>query len=282
MIQGIKDCVTLNNGVKMPWFGLGVWKVENPADMDMAVKTAVEAGYISIDTADIYGNEREVGEAIRVSGASRETLFVTTKLWNGRQVEGHDAVIKAYHDSRVRLGMDYVDLYLIHWPVPKKGKYVEAWKAMIELNQHKEVRAIGVCNFQIHHLEDLERETGVVPAVNQVELHPWLSQKPLIEYCRKKGIQVEAYSPLMNGHLGEEPRLAAIAAKYGKTPAQAVLRWDLQNEIICIPKSVHANRILENAAVFDFELTSDDMAAINGMNRDHRFLPDPDKMNWLK
>jgi diketogulonate reductase-like aldo/keto reductase len=279
MISSIRQRVALNNGVEMPWFGLGVWRADDPAELDGAVKAAIRLGYESIDTADIYGNERGVGAAIKGAGVPRERLFVTTKLWNGRQVEGHDAVIRAYCDSCKRLATDYADLYLIHWPAPRYGKYVEAWKAMIELYGAKKVRAIGV---RTHHLEALERETGFLPAVNQVELHPWLTQKPLIEYCRGRGIQVEAYSPLMSGHLAEEPGLAGMAGKYGKTAAQLTLRWHLQNGIICIPKSVHENRIRENAEIFDFEISAADMRAIDGLNRDKRFLPDPDEMNYAR
>ncbi len=262
----------------MPWLGFGVWKVEDSKELDFAVKTAIETGYLGIDTADIYGNEEGVGKAIRESGVPREKLFITTKLWNQRQREGYEATLKAFDASRKRLGLEYLDLFLIHWPV--KGKYVEAWKAMVKLYNDGWIRAIGVSNFKEHHLEDVIKETGVVPAVNQVELHPWLSQKPLHSYCIERNIQLEAYSPLMTGHLHEAAGIADIAAKYGKTPAQVVLRWDLQNDIVVIPKSVHKNRIIENAGIFDFNLSDEDMKAIDALNRDKRFLPDPDNINF--
>ncbi len=278
MMSNIQDCTVLNNGVRMPWLGLGVWQVTNPKELDFAVKTALKYGYAAIDTADIYGNEKEVGRAIRESGVPREDVFVTTKLWNARQREGFQAVLKAFETSRKRLDMDYVDLYMIHWPI--KGKYVESWKALLKLYEQRVVRAIGVCNFNIHHLQDIIRETGVVPAVNQVELHPWLNQQPLVDYCASQGIQVQAYSPLMNGHLGEVPEIVPIAKKYGRTPAQIVLRWNLQRKIAVIPKSVHEERILENSKIFDFSLSEEDMAAILALNRNQRFLPDPDNVRF--
>ncbi|NLK88066.1 MAG: aldo/keto reductase [Clostridiaceae bacterium] len=278
MISKITDCTTLNNNVKMPWLGFGVWQIENPKVLNFAVKTALKAGYISIDTADAYGNERDVGIAVKESGIPREKLFITTKLWNARQREGYDAVLRAFEASRKRMGFEYLDLFLIHWPI--KGKYIEAWKAMIKLYKEGVIRAIGVSNFHIHMLQDIMDQTGVVPAVNQVELHPWLNQEPLVQFCRENGIQVEAYSPLMNGHIREVRELNDVAAKYGKTPAQIVLRWDLQRGIVVIPKSVHENRIIENADIFDFELTKEDMEAINSLNRNKRFLPDPEHVNF--
>lgn len=277
-IQSMKDMVTLNNGVKMPRLGYGVWQVEDPAELDNGVKTAIRTGYLNIDTAYIYGNEAGVGKAIRESGVPREDLFITTKLWNGHQREGYDGILKAFELSRKNLGLDVLDLYLIHWP--QKGLITEAWKAMIHLLEQGFVRAIGVSNFQIHHLETIMDATGIVPTVNQVELHPWLSQTPLRAFCREQGIQIEAYSPLMTGHLGEAKGLIPIAEKYGKSPAQIVLRWDLQNDVVIIPKSVHENRIRENCDLFDFELSAADMAAIDAMNRDHRFLPNPDNINF--
>lgn len=266
----------MNNGVKMPWLGLGVWKVTKPEEIDFAVKTALKTGYSSIDTADVYGNEEGVGKAIRESGIPREQLFITTKLANSMQRKGYDAALKAFETSRKRLGLEYIDLFLIHWPV--KGKYIESWKALIKLYKEGLVRAIGVSNFLIHHLEDIMNETGVVPAVNQIELHPWLNQSELVDFCKKHKIQVEAYSPLMGGRLHEAPEIDEIARKYRKTPAQIVLRWDLQREIIVIPKSVHEDRIIENSQIFDFSLSEEDMEAINSLNRDKRFLPHPDNV----
>jgi len=274
MISKITDCTTLNNNVQMPWLGFGVWQIEDPKVLNFAVKTALKAGYVSIDTAEAYRNEKEVGIAIKESGIPREKLFITTKLWNARQREGYDAVLKAFEASRERLGLEYIDLFLIHWPI--KGKYIEAWKAMIKLYREGVIRAIGVSNFHTYMLQELMEKTDVVPAVNQVELHPWLNQEPLVRFCRENGIQVEAYSPLMNGHIGEVRELSGIAAKYGKTPAQVVLRWDLQRGIVVIPKSVHEHRIIENADIFDFELSEEDMEAIMSLNRNKRFLPDPE------
>lgn len=260
----------------MPWLGLGVWRITNPEELDFAVKTALETGYTSIDTADVYGNEEGVGKAIRESGVPREQLFITTKLSNKMQRKGYEATLKAFETSRKKLGLEYIDLFLIHWPV--KGKYTESWKALIKLYNDGLVRAIGVSNFQIHHLEDIINETGVVPAVNQVELHPWLNQNELVDFCRKHNIRVEAHSPLMGGHLNEVRELGEIAKKYQKTPAQVVLRWNLQREIIVIPKSVHKERIVENSRIFDFNLSDEDMEAINSLNRNRRFLPDPDNV----
>ena len=276
MINSINDSVVLYNGVKMPWLGLGVWQVKNGEEVINAVKWAIKTGYRSIDTAAIYRNEEGVGKAIKESGVPREELFITTKLWNADQ--GYESVFKAFEKSRKLLGLEYIDLYLIHWPV--KGKYVDSWKALIKLYNDGLVRAIGVSNFHIHHLEDIIKETGFTPMVNQVELHPWLSQKPLLKYCRANKIQLEAYSPLMRGHIKEIPLLAEIGQKYGKTAAQVVLRWDLQNEIVVIPKSVKQHRIRENADIFDFELSAEDMKKIDDLNRNHRFLPDPDNINF--
>lgn len=279
MVKSITDCTVLNNGVKMPWLGLGVWKVDDGAEVENAVKYALEAGYISIDTAAAYQNEEGVGKAIRESGIPRENLFVTTKLWNANHE--YEVALKACDESLRKLGMDYVDLYLIHWPIPSQGKYKEAWRALIKLQEEGKVRAIGVSNFHIHHLKDIIEDSGVVPAVNQVECHPWLSQKELLAFCRENNIQMQAYSPLMSGHLDEVEELKAIAQKYGKSPAQVAIRWQLQNEVVTIPKSVRKHRIIENADVFDFSLTDEDMKVIDGLNRNHRFLPDPDVNDFL-
>jgi len=278
MPAGINDFTVLNNGVRMPWLGLGVWQMDDPVQLEYAVGKALETGYRAVDTAAGYGNEEGVGKSIIKSGIRREELFITTKLWNKDQRKGYDAVLKAFEKSRERLKLEYIDLYLIHWPV--KGKYIESWKALIHLQKEGFVRAIGVSNFKIHHLQDIINETGVVPAVNQVELHPWLTQKPLLEFCEKNGIQVEAYSPLMRGRFSEVAGLEGIARKYGKSPAQIILRWDLQNKVAVIPKSVHEDRIVENSRIFDFELSEEDMAIIDCMNRDVRFLPDPDNVNF--
>ncbi|MCL6627011.1 MAG: aldo/keto reductase, partial [Alicyclobacillus shizuokensis] len=232
-------------------------------------------GYRHVDTAAVYGNETGVGKAIRESGVAREEVFVTTKVWNSDQ--GYDSTLRAFEESRKRLGFEYVDLYLIHWPV--KGKYKDTWKALEKLYQDGVVRAIGVSNFQIHHLQDLMVDSQIVPMVNQVEYHPLLTQKELHAFCKQHNIQLEAWSPLMQGNLNQ-PLLTDLAHKYGKTPAQIVLRWDLQNEVVTIPKSVHENRIVENASVFDFELSAEDMEKIDGLNQNHRFGADPDNFNF--
>lgn len=265
----------LNNGVSMPWLGLGVWKTKEGDEVIGAVKSAIAAGYRSIDTAAVYGNEQGVGQGIREGGVPREELFITTKVWNSEQ--GYESTLKAYEESRKKLGLERLDLYLVHWPV--KGKYRETWKALVHLYNEGYVRAIGVSNFQIHHLRDIIEDTGVVPAVNQVEYHPLLTQVELLAFCREQGVQMEAWSPLMQGNL-DQPVLQQLAKKHGKTPAQIVIRWDIQNGVVTIPKSVRAERIRENADVFDFELSPEDMAAINSLNRNQRFGADPDNFNF--
>ncbi|WP_339319157.1 aldo/keto reductase [Paenibacillus sp. FSL R10-2734] len=266
---------TLNDGVTIPWLGLGVWQSKDGEEVIHAVKTAVEVGYRSIDTAAAYNNEEGVGQAIRECGVARDELFITTKVWNADQ--GYESTLKAFEVSRRKLGLDYIDLYLIHWPVV--GKYKETWKALIHLQKEGLVKSIGVSNFQIHHLKDIIEDTGVVPVVNQVEFHPLLTQRELLKYANEQGIQLEAWSPLMQGNL-DLPLLKELSEKYGKTPAQIVLRWDLQQGVITIPKSVHADRIKENAGFFDFTLSDEDVKAIEDLNKDHRFGPDPDNFNF--
>lgn len=266
---------TLNDGVTMPWLGLGVYKTQDGEEVIHAVKTAVELGYRSIDTAAGYNNEEGVGQAIRECGVARDELFITTKVRNPDQ--GYESTLKAFEVSRRKLGLDYIDLYLIHWPVA--GKYRETWKALIHLQKEGLIKSIGVSNFQIHHLKDIIEDTGVVPVVNQVEFHPLLTQRELLKYANEQGIQLEAWSPLMQGNL-DLPLLKELAEKYGKTPAQIVLRWDLQQGVITIPKSVNADRIKENAGFFDFTLSDEDVKAIEDLNKDHRFGPDPDNFNF--
>jgi diketogulonate reductase-like aldo/keto reductase len=266
---------TLNDGVTMPWLGLGVYKTKDGEEVIHAVKTAVELGYRSIDTAAGYNNEEGVGQAIRECGVARDELFITTKVRNPDQ--GYESTLKAFEVSRHKLGLDYIDLYLIHWPVA--GKYRETWKALIHLQKEGLIKSIGVSNFQIHHLKDIIEDTGVVPVVNQVEFHPLLTQRELLKYANEQGIQLEAWSPLMQGNL-DLPLLKELAGKYGKTPAQIVLRWDLQQGVITIPKSVNADRIKENAGFFDFTLSDEDVKAIEDLNKDHRFGPDPDNFNF--
>ncbi|ATO50333.1 aldo/keto reductase [Brevibacillus laterosporus] len=272
MVKHLADCTVLQNGVKMPWIGLGVWRVDDGDQVVHAVKTAIQHGYRSIDTAMIYKNEEGVGQAIAEAGVPREELFITTKVWNSDQ--GYDTTLAAFDESLKKLGLEYLDLYLIHWP--GTDKYVDTWKALEKLYKDGKVRAIGVCNFHKHHLEELIKAAEVKPMVNQIELHPLLTQKDLLTYCKQHNIQVEAWSPLMQGNL-DHPVLAKLAQKYEKTPAQIVLRWHLQNGVVIIPKSVNENRIKENAALFGFELTAEDMGRINDLNQNQRFGPNPDE-----
>ncbi|MGG2198559.1 aldo/keto reductase [Paenibacillus validus] len=274
-LKQIHDATTLNNGVTMPWLGLGVWKTKDGDEVVQAVTDALAAGYRSIDTAASYGNEAGVGQALKASGIPREQLFVTTKVWNADQ--GFESTLRAFEESRRKLQLETIDLYLIHWPV--KGKYKETWKALIKLRDEGYVRAIGVSNFQVHHLQDLIDDSGVVPAVNQVEFHPLLQQLELRRFCQKQRIQLEAWSPLMQGNL-DLPLLTELAGKYGKSPAQIILRWDLQHGIVTIPKSVTKHRIQENADLFDFALTDEDMTRLDGLNQDRRFGPDPDNFDF--
>ncbi|MGG1312758.1 MULTISPECIES: aldo/keto reductase [Cohnella] len=271
MKLAVDSTVELLNGVEMPRLGLGVWRTPAGEDTERAVRAALATGYRSIDTASLYGNEADVGRAIRSSGIPREQIFVTTKVWNTEQ--GYDRTLEAFENSLSRLGLDYVDLYLVHWPV--KDKYKETYRALETLYEMGKVRAIGVSNFHIHHLEDLMGSCKIKPMVNQVELHPQLTQKPLLAFCNREGIQVESWRPLMQGRL-DAPLLKELADKYGKTPAQIVIRWHLQLGLVTIPKSVRAERIAENADVFDFRLSHEDMLRIDGMNEDKRYGQDPD------
>ncbi|HRY13484.1 MAG TPA: aldo/keto reductase [Syntrophomonadaceae bacterium] len=265
----------LANGVEMPRLGLGVYKVGNE-EVAWPVRWALEAGYRSIDTASFYGNEAGVGRALKESGRDRSQVFLTSKVWNSEQ--GYSETLSAFDRSLDRLGVDYLDLYLIHWPVP--GKFHETWRALERIYREKRVRAIGVSNFQIHHLEELSREAEVIPMVNQVELHPWMSQAPLRAYCQGRNIAVEAWAPLARGRFLDEPLLKDIGARHGKNAAQVILRWHLQNDVIAIPKSVHRERIIGNADIFDFELSAQEMGAIEGLNEDRRTGPDPDNVNF--
>lgn len=280
MPKNLQDTVKLNNGVHMPWFGLGVYKAQEGEEVISAVKVAIRAGYRSIDTAAAYNNEEGVGQAVREAmeenGLSRDQLFITSKVWNSNQ--GYETTLQAFETSLNKLNLEYIDLFLVHWPV--KGKYKDTWRALEKVYKEGKVRAIGVSNFQIHHLEDLLSEAEVVPAVNQVELHPQLTQKELLTYCEGKGIRLEAWSPLGQGHLLTNDTLVSIGKKYGKTAAQVILRWDLQVGVITIPKSINEGRIIENADIFDFELSAEDIAAIDGLNQNKRFGSDPDNFNF--
>ncbi|MET8633047.1 aldo/keto reductase [Streptomyces sp. NPDC004680] len=265
--------IILNNGVAMPQLGFGVWQVPDD-EAQSAVATALEAGYRSIDTAAIYGNEAGVGRAVAASGIPRKDLFVTTKLWNADH--GYDPALRALDVSLEKLGLEYVDLYLIHWPLPSRGKFVETYQAMEKINAEGRAKAIGVSNFLPEHLRTLIAHTSLIPAVNQIELHPHMQQHAAREYHAQQGITTEAWSPLGQGRgLLEIPAIIAIAQKHNRTPAQIVLRWHIQLGNVVIPKSVTPARIRENIEVFDFSLDTEDMAAISALNEDRRLGPDP-------
>ena len=264
--------ISLNAGNAMPQLGFGVWKI---GDQEAAgiVGEALRVGYRLLDTAAIYGNEVGVGQAIARSGIAREELFVTTKLWNDDQ--GYDSTLRGFDASLRRLGLETVDLYLIHWPQPRRDRYVESWRALQKLHEDGRARAIGVSNFHAPHLQRLLDECGIVPAVNQVELHPALPQNALVAFHAAHGIVTEAYSPLARGDLAN-PEIARVAAKHARSPAQIVLRWHMQRGIVAIPKSATAARIAANLELFDFALDEADMAAIASLESGHRLLPDPE------
>ncbi len=276
MVTSLKDTTTLHNGVSMPWFGFGVYKVEDGSEVIDSVKAAIKAGYKSIDTAAIYKNEEGVGQAIKESGVSRNELFITSKVWNADQ--GYETTLEAYETSLNKLGLEYLDLYLIHWPV--EGKYKDTWRALEKLYKDGRVRAIGVSNFHVHHLEDILADAEIKPMVNQVEYHPHLTQEALHSFCKKEKIQLEAWSPLKQGELLTDETINEIAKKYRKSAAQVILRWDLQNEVITIPKSITEQRIIDNANIFDFTLSEEDMTKINDLNKNERVGPDPDNFDF--
>ena len=266
----------LNNGVEMPMLGLGVWRTPEGEGTESAVACAIEAGYRSIDTAKAYGNETGVGQGLRASGVPREELFVTTKLWNEDSRQG--TVREAFEASMARLDLDVLDLYLLHWPVP--GKYLDAWKVLEELYAEGRIRAIGVSNFMVHHMEDLLAHAKVVPAVNQIEFHPKLQSPELVAYCRERDIVVEAWSPIMRGQVGDVPEIVRLAETLGKTPVQVTLRWQIQRGIVTIPKSANPERIRANADVFDFELDDAQMETMDGLDEALRMGPDPDNFSF--
>ena len=265
----------LANGIEMPRLGLGVWRVEDN-DATNSVKWAIENGYQLIDTAAVYKNERGVGEGIRQSNTKREDLFITTKLWNADQ--GYDSAHQAFNDSLERLGLDYVDLYLIHWPV--EGKFNDSWKAMEEIYESGRAKAIGVSNFHQHHIEELMKTAKIKPMVDQIELHPTLTQVELRDFLAKEGIAVEAWSPLGQGKILQNPTLVEIAEKHDKSAAQVIIRWHLQSDSSVIPKSVHEERIKENFDVFNFELNDDEMKRIDALNINERLGADPDNFDF--
>lgn len=272
-ISDISGTVALNNGVEMPYLGLGVMNVEGLVD---AIGWAVEAGYRLFDTASIYGNEAEVGEGIRASGIPREDVFVTSKVWNTDQ--GYESALSALERSLDRLGFEYLDLYLIHWPVA--GKYKQTWKALEKLYADGRVRAIGVSNFLRPHLEELLSDAEIRPTVDQLEFHPRLAQQPLLDFCIESGIQYQAWSPLMAGRVVEVEEIRELAERYERTEAQIVLRWSLQKGVATIPKTSHRRRIIENADVFDFELADQDMMLIDSLDEGIRIGPDPDDFDF--
>ena len=267
-----------NNGTTVPMLGFGVWRVEDGPTCVAAVRNALDVGYRHIDTAAIYGNEKGVGQAIRESGIPREDIFLTTKVWN--EVQRSGVVADAFEESLEKLGTDYVDLYLVHWPVP--GKYVDTYLELEKIYKSGRAKSIGVCNFHEHHLEDIKKVWSVVPALNQVELHPRLTQKPLIKFCQDLGIVPQSWSPLGGGKspILEEPALIEVSKKYGKSPAQVVLRWNIDNGIIVIPKSVTPSRIKENFNIFDFKLDEDDIAKIDALHTGERTGSSPDSFTF--
>ena len=272
--------LTLSAGtssIEIPQLGFGVWQVPED-EVVSAVSTAIDTGYRSIDTARIYGNEEGVGQAIARAEVSRDELFITTKVWNDDQ--GFDSTLAAFDASMKRLGLDTLDLYLIHWPTPEKDTYVDTWKALLRLREEGRVRAVGVCNFEVEHLRRLEDETGEFPAINQIELHPYLQQEELRAFHAANGILTEAWSPLASGgDVLKDEKVAAIAAKHGVTPAQAILRWHLDLGNVVIPKSVTPSRIAENFDIFGFALDDDDLAAIATLEEEHRTGPHPNEFN---
>jgi methylglyoxal/glyoxal reductase len=273
--------VTLNNGLEMPLIGYGVFRVPEGDDLAEAVKTAIAKGYRSIDTAQVYRNEESVGRGIRAAIdeglVTREELFVTSKVWNDGL--SYEETLAAYDSSLEKLGLDYLDLYLVHWPGIDTN-YVDVYKALEKVYQDGRVRSIGVSNFHVRHLENLLKETSVVPVINQIEFHPHLIQEEVRVYCKEKGIQAEAWSPLMNGSLLEELLIQQLASKYGKTPAQIVLRYDVQHGVVTIPKTMTPARMTENLSVFDFALTEEEMAQLDAINDGLRCGPDPEKFNF--
>jgi diketogulonate reductase-like aldo/keto reductase len=275
-ITDLQGTFALHNGVQMPYFGLGVYLSKDGTEVINAVRDALDHGYRHIDTAAIYDNEEGVGIGIKESRVPRRDIFLVSKVWNTDQ--GYDSTLRAFEASLKRLDTDYLDLYLIHWPKGELSK--ETWKALERLYKEKRIRAIGVSNFLQHHLEDLLTSAEIVPMVNQMEFHPYLVQQDLVDFCRAKGIQYEAWSPMMQGNIFDLEIMKALASKYNKTVAQIVLRWDLQKGVVTIPKSSKKERIISNASIFDFELSAEDMHRLDALDRGKRFGPDPDNFDF--
>jgi diketogulonate reductase-like aldo/keto reductase len=274
LADGLASRTTLNDGHRMPVLGLGVWKSAPGRETREAVRAALQVGYRSVDTASMYGNEADVGAAVRESGVPRDEVFLTTKVWNDQQ--GYEGTLRAFEQSRQALGVEVVDLYLIHWPVPKLRS--ETWRALQELQRDGRCRSIGVSNYGTEHLEELLADSRVVPSVNQVEFSPFLYQRELLDYCRGKGIQLEAYAPLTRGRRLDEPVLAELARAHHRTPAQLLLRWGLEHGVVEIPKSVRRERIEENARIFDFELPEADRSRLDGLDASLRTAWDPSRV----
>ncbi|AAK79919.1 diketogulonate reductase-like aldo/keto reductase [Clostridium acetobutylicum] len=271
----INSFTVLNNGVKMPWLGFGTYKIEYEESSVDYIKTALKVGYRHLDTAAVYGNEPIVGKAVKESGIPRNEIFITSKVWNNKH--GYDKTLKAFEDTLKRLDTDYLDLYLIHWP---KTLNKETWKALEKLYKDGRVRAIGVSNFKVHHLEEILEDCEIVPMVNQVEYHPQFPQTEVHEFCKKNKIQLESWGPLMQGKIFDIPLMKELSLKYGKTISQIALRWDLQMGVVTIPKSINENRIKENCDLYDFEISKEDMKKIESLNTGVRIGHDPDTITF--
>jgi 2,5-diketo-D-gluconate reductase A len=270
--------ITLNNGVTIPQLGFGVFQIE-PEKTKEATLTALEVGYRHIDTAEMYGNEKEVGEAVRASGIDRSEIFVTSKLNNG--FHAYDDALHAFDQSMKDLDIDYLDLFLVHWPLPDVGDYVETWQAMEKIYESGRVKAIGVSNFQPHHLRRIHGETSVTPAVNQIEAHPYLTNDEVRAFDAEHGIATEAWSPIAQGGVLKDPVIVRIAEAHSKSPAQVTLRWHVQRGDIIFPKSVTRSRVEENFAIFDFELSDAEMTDITALDKGERTGPNPDEFNYI-
>jgi diketogulonate reductase-like aldo/keto reductase len=271
-MPSVRDSRTrLKNGSEIPWLGLGTWQMPPGKKTERAVRSALDVGYRLIDTAKLYRNEADVGRAVRDSGIPRDEIFVTTKLWNSDH--GYEPALRAFAKSLAELGLSYVDLYLIHWP--EEGRRAETWRALERILKDGKARAIGVSNYTIRHLEEMSQYATIPPAVNQVEFNPFLYQAELMDYCKKAGILLEAYSPLVKGRRLDDPRIVAMAKKYGRTPAQIVLRWALEHEVVAIPKSENPERQRENADIFGFRFTPTDLDTLDRLDEHSRTSWDP-------